>query len=114
LSLIKGTSCLIFGLNDETIDRIVEKIKSQMSKIGLPKNYSVDIHRDKVTCCGRFVFGVAFEMKGPKMKIIKDLEKKIIAEIQHVCKEESVECQGCASDGVLLDVEGSVFDQDES
>jgi len=48
------------------------------------------------------------------MKIIKDLEKKIIVEIQHVCKEESVECQGCASDGVLLDVEGSVFDQDES
>ena len=114
MSLIKGTSCLIFGLNDETIDRIVDEIKLRISKIGFPKDYSVDIHRDKVTCCGRFVFGVAFEMKGPKMKVIKDLEKKIIEEIQRVCKKESVECQGCASDGVLLDVEGSVFDQDES
>jgi hypothetical protein len=53
-------------------------------------------------------------VKGPKMKIIKDLEKKIVEEIQNICRQESVECQGCASDGILLDVEGSVFTQDES
>ena len=114
LSLIKGTSCSIFGLDDDTIDRIVEKTESYISRIGLPENYTVDVRKDKVTCCGTFVFGVAFEVKGPKIKIIKDLEKKIIGEIQSICKKESVECQGCASDGILLDVEGSVFDQDES
>ena len=114
LSLIKGTSCSIFGLDDDTIDRIVEKTESYISRIGLPENYTVDVRKDKVTCCGKFVFGVAFEVKGPKIKIIKDLEKKIIGEIQSICKKESVECQGCASDGILLDVKGSVFDQDES
>ena len=114
LSLIKGTSCSIFGLDDETIDRIVEKTESYISRIGLPENYTVNVRKDKVTCCGKFVFGVAFEVKGPKIKIIKDLEKKIIGEIQSICKKESVECQGCASDGILLDVKGSVFDQDES
>lgn len=114
LSLIKGTSCSIFGLNDETIDRIVEKIKSYISRIGLPENYTVNVHKDKVTSCGSFLFGVAFEVKGPKVKVIKELEKRIVEEIQNICRSESVECQGCASDGILLDVKGSIFDQDES
>lgn len=87
MSLTKGTSCSIFGLNDETIDRIVEKTKSYVSGIGWPENYTVNVHKDKVTCCGRFVFGVAFEVKGPKMKTIKDLEKKIVEEIQSICKK---------------------------
>jgi hypothetical protein len=82
--------------------------------MGLPENYTVNVRVDKVTCCGRFLFGVAFEVKGPKIKIIKDLEKKIIGEIKNICKKEKVKCQGCASDGILLDVKGSVFNQDES
>jgi hypothetical protein len=113
LSLIKGTSCSIFGLKDKTIDRIVEETKSYISGMGLPENYTVDVRKDKVVCCGNFLFGVAFEVKGPKMKTIKDVEKKIVDEIQNICKKESVECQGCASDGILLDIKGSVFDQDE-
>jgi hypothetical protein len=66
----------------------------QLVRARLPEEYTVDVHKDKVTCCGKLLFGVAFEVKGPKMKMIKDLEMKIVQEIKDICKRESVECQG--------------------
>ena len=113
MSLIKSTACYMFGLSDETLNKYIDEIKSFLVESGIPETYAVNVYKDRVTCCGNFLFGVAFEIKGPKMKRIKDLDKKIIDKIKEICKRESIECQECLHQGVLLDVQGSVFAQDE-
>lgn len=114
MSLIKGTVCYMLGVSDETLDRFVGEIKSFLAETGIPETYAVNVYKDRVTCCGYFRFGVAFEIIGPKMQLIGDLNKRVVSRIKEICKRESVECQECEHDGILLDVGGSVFAQDET
>lgn len=111
--LIKGTACSAFGLSDETLDRFVDEVRSFLAETGIPETYAVNVYKDRVTCCGNFLFGVAFEVKGPKMQQLKDLDKRIVGKIKEICRRESVECDECVNEGLLLDVNGSVFAQDE-
>jgi hypothetical protein len=112
--LIKSTACYMFGLNDEMLKRYIDEIKSFLVETGVPETYAVNVYKDRVTCCGNFLFGVAFEIKGPKIQLIKDLDKRIIGKIKEICKRESIECEECLHEGVLLDVKGSIFAQGEN
>lgn len=111
--LIKSTACYMFGLSDEKLKQYIDEVRSFLVGTGIPETYAVNVYKDRVTCCGNFLFGVAFEIKGPKMQQIKDLDKRIISKIKEICRRESIECEECLHQGVLLDVEGSVFAQGE-
>lgn len=113
MSLITHRSCHIIGVNDEKLNRFVDEIKTFLAETGIPKTYRINVYKDQVTCCGHFPIGVAFEIEGPKMRPIKDIDGKIMRKIEEICGREHVEYHECSNLDALLDVDGQVFDQGE-
>jgi hypothetical protein len=111
MSLITRRSCHIIGVNDEKLNRFVDEIKRFLVETGIPDTYSINVYKDQVTCCGHFPIGVAFEIEGPKMQPIKDIDEKILRKIKEICEREHVEYHECSNADVLLDVDGKVFGQ---
>ena len=113
MSLITRRVCHIIEASDEKLNQFVEEIKSFLLEIGIPETYSINVYKDQVTCCGYFPVGVAFEIEGPKMQLIKDLDKKILEKIKELCEREHTEYHECSSADVILEVKGTVFSQGE-
>jgi len=113
MSLTTHRTCCIIGVDDEKLNRFVDEIKAFLAKTGIPETYSINVYKDQVTCCGHFPIGVAFEIEGPRMQAIKDMDKKILGKIREICQREYVEYHECSDLDVLLEVDGAVFSQGE-
>lgn len=112
MSLITHRVCHI-GVDNEKLNRFVDEIKSFLVETGIPETYNINVYKDQVVCCGHFPIGVAFEIKGPKMQSIKDLDEKILGKIKEICEREHIEYYECLHADVLLEVDGKVFGQGE-
>ncbi len=94
-SLISHRACHLAGTKNEDINRFVEEIKFFLEEAKIPENYTVDVYKDQVTCCGVFPIGVAIEIEGPKKQAIEDLDLKIYAKIIEICEREGIEHHEC-------------------
>jgi hypothetical protein len=101
----------MIGVNDEELNRFVDEIKTFLTESQIPDTYSVNVYKDQITCCGHFPIGVAFEIEGPKMQPIEDMDERILGKIREICQREQVEYYECSNQDILLEVGGEVFGQ---
>ncbi len=104
-------SCHLAGVNNDDLNRFVNEIKSFLVEAGIPENYTVNVYKDQVTCCGYFPIGVAVEIEGPKQQSIKRLDEKILGKIKEICGRERIEYHECSPMELLQNIKGNVFIQ---
>ena len=95
MTMISHRECHLIELKNEDLNRFVEEIKNFLERGKIPENYTINVYKDAVACCGYFPIGVFFEIQGPKKQLIEDLDLKIYAKIIEICEREGIEYHEC-------------------
>lgn len=81
----------LLDLKYDELDEFVEEVKSFIANENIPKDYTVDVYKDQVACCGILPIGIAIEIEGPEEKPIKDLDIMMYSKIIEICERKGTE-----------------------
>lgn len=101
MAIISHRECHLVQSTNEDINRLVEEVATFLKKKGIPEDYTVNVYKDAVGCCGYMPLGVAVEIKGPEDQPIKDLDLMIYSKIIEICERENIEHHECKPIEVL-------------
>lgn len=95
MTMISHRECHLLEVRNDDLNRFVEKIKTFLEKEEIPENYTINVYKDAVACCGYFPIGVFVEIQGPERQPIEDLDLKIYAKIIEICETEGIDFHEC-------------------
>ncbi|MFQ6065438.1 MAG: hypothetical protein ACE5L6_08185 [Candidatus Bathyarchaeia archaeon] len=95
MTMISHRECHLVEVKNEDLNRFVEEIKAFLEREKIPQDYTVNVYKDAVACCGYFPIGVFVEIQGPEKQPIEDLDLKIYAKIIEICEREGIEYHEC-------------------
>ncbi len=95
MTIMGRRECHLIGLKNENLNSVVEEIKTYLEKQKIPEDYTINVNKDAVACCGYFPIGVTIEIKGAKKELINNLDVKMYSKIIEICEREGIEYHEC-------------------
>lgn len=96
MGLISHRECHIVNMKNDDLNRFVAEMKTFLEEEKIPEDYSINIYKDAVACCGYFPIGVFVEIQGPEKQPIEDLDLKMYSKIIELCERDNVEYHECS------------------
>jgi hypothetical protein len=78
-------------LTFKELDEFVHEIQSSLKDDRFPENYTVNILKDQIACCGVYPMGLAFEIEGPDKQGIENVDIQLYSKFIENCERKHIE-----------------------